>query len=632
MVETQKFGARLRELRIQAGMTQRELAERVGVNFSYLSKIESGAMPPPSQKAISKLAEALNADQDELLILAGKVPSGIAQILKNGKTLQHLRSAQIKQMARASGKRGGVTYKIGQTMKQLPSFKGMAKVAIPLVLVLAVATSLWFAAPVRALEISFPSLPSSGTLGSSFTFSTKVTIETSDLIPIQSVDLYIYKSDNRATYEATCTDLPLGATVTPYTTITATGTSGTCGTVSITATPTAGWIAGYQYGTGYAIWKGSGYSFSTGYGYGYGSGPTSITYDVTWTSPSSWPAGTYKVDVELTANSTTFTETSSEFTLSSDRDGAPAPEVLPGVTDVSDYVDEDGVFTEDVTAESEDGNVELSIDDGTTGLIDGEPLSEISITEMDEPPAPPEDSNVIGLVYDFGPDGATFEPAITLTFTYDPALIPEGVAEEDLVIAIWVWDEAAGEWVWDELSPCTVDPVTNTISVPVSHFTAFAVLAYTGPAAFTASDLAVTPAEVGIGEAVTISALVANTGDLAGSYEVILKINNVVVDVRGITVAGGARQKVTFTTTEDVAGIYAVNVDGLTGTFTIKAPPVPPVPPAPAPPAPAPPVVPPVVPPIVPPAPVNWWLIGGIIAAVVVIALVIILVVRRRRA
>ncbi len=625
-METQKFGARLRELRIQAGLTQRELAERVKVNFSYLSKIESGAMPPPSQKAISKLAEALNADQDELLILAGKVPSDIAQILKNGKTLQRLRSAQIKQMARASGKRGGVTYKIGQTMKQLPSFKGIAKVAIPLVLVLAVATSLWFAAPVRALEISFPSFPSSGTLGSSFTFSAKITIETNDLIPIQSVDLYIYKSDNRTTYEATCADLPTGTTVTPYTTITATGTSGTCGTVSITAVATAGWIAGYQYGTGYAYWKGSGYSFSTGYGYGYGSGPTSITYDVTWTSPSSWPAATYKVDVELTANSTTFTETSSEFTLSSARDGAPAPKVSPGVTDVSDYVDEDGVFTEDVTAESEDGKVELSIDDGTTGLIDGEPLSEISITEMDEPPTLPEYTVRVGLFYDFGPDGATFEPSAILTFTYNDDDIPEGANEEDLVIIYW----NGAQWVELE-GPYTRDLVNNTISVPVSHFTTFVVVSYTGPAAFTASDLAITPAEVGTGETVTISALVANTGDLAGSYEVTLKINNVVVDVRDITVAGGASQKVTFTTTEDVVGTYAVNVDGLTGTFTVKAPP-PPAPPAPVPPAPAPPVVPPVVPPIVPPAPINWWLVGGIIAAVVVIALVIILVVRRQRA
>ncbi|TET67120.1 MAG: XRE family transcriptional regulator, partial [Dehalococcoidia bacterium] len=58
-MEVQVFGARLRELRILAGLTQRELAEKIGVDFSYLSKIENGVLPPPSEKVILRLAEAL---------------------------------------------------------------------------------------------------------------------------------------------------------------------------------------------------------------------------------------------------------------------------------------------------------------------------------------------------------------------------------------------------------------------------------------------------------------------------------------------------------------------------------------------------------------------------------------------
>lgn len=49
-METQEFGARLRELRKQASLSQRELADKVGVNFTYLSKIESGVMPPPQRE------------------------------------------------------------------------------------------------------------------------------------------------------------------------------------------------------------------------------------------------------------------------------------------------------------------------------------------------------------------------------------------------------------------------------------------------------------------------------------------------------------------------------------------------------------------------------------------------------
>ena len=94
-METQEFGARLRELRKQAGLSQRELADKVKINFTYLSKIESGVMPPPSEKVILRLAEVLNIDKDELMTLAGKIPSDIVQILKNREALQFLRSAAL---------------------------------------------------------------------------------------------------------------------------------------------------------------------------------------------------------------------------------------------------------------------------------------------------------------------------------------------------------------------------------------------------------------------------------------------------------------------------------------------------------------------------------------------------------
>jgi predicted GH43/DUF377 family glycosyl hydrolase len=260
------------------------------------------------------------------------------------------------------------------------------------------------------------------------------------------------------------------------------------------------------------------------------------------------------------------------YTVPSPPEGPTAPP--PGITDVSDVVTGEGVFTEEVTAESEDGVCELSIEEGTIGLTEeGEPLSEISMVEMEEPPAPPEDSNVIGLIYDFGPDGATFDPSITLTWSYDPNDIPEGVAEENLVIAIW--DEEAGEWV--ELEDIIVDPETNTITAKASHFSAFTILSYTRPAVFVSSGLSVTPTEVNIGGSVTISVLIANAGNLTGSYEVALKIDNVVVATKEVTLAGGASQKVTFTTSKDVAGTYSVDVSGLTGSFAVKEEVVPPV-------------------------------------------------------
>ena len=290
---------------------------------------------------------------------------------------------------------------------------------------------------------------------------------------------------------------------------------------------------------------------------------------------------------------------------------------LPGITNVIDSITESGRFTEDVTAKSEGGKVKLNMSKNTIGKKKGgQPLRTITIIEMEEPPAPPENSEIIGLTYDLNPDGATFDPPITLTFTYDPDTIPEGVDEEELVLA-W-WDAAGDRWV--ELES-TVDTATHTIIARVGHFTTFAVIGYEEvelppePAAFTLSSLTISPTEVNVGEEVSISIMIANTGGELGSYEVTLKINSEVEATEEVPIAAGSSQQVSFTTSKDTVGTYIVDVGGLTDSFVVKAaPPV--LPPVVSPQVP--PVVPP-VPPAAPPAkPINWWLIGGIMAAVII--------------
>jgi transcriptional regulator with XRE-family HTH domain len=74
------FGQKIRALRKCQGLSQRDLAGKVRVNFSYISKIENERLDfgdYPSVKLIRKLAKALGADHDELLILAEKIPEPI---------------------------------------------------------------------------------------------------------------------------------------------------------------------------------------------------------------------------------------------------------------------------------------------------------------------------------------------------------------------------------------------------------------------------------------------------------------------------------------------------------------------------------------------------------------------------
>lgn len=67
----QRFAARLREVRRQRGLTQKELAERAEITETYLSRLESvGAAP--GIDLVDRLAAALGTTVHDLLPLADR--------------------------------------------------------------------------------------------------------------------------------------------------------------------------------------------------------------------------------------------------------------------------------------------------------------------------------------------------------------------------------------------------------------------------------------------------------------------------------------------------------------------------------------------------------------------------------
>jgi transcriptional regulator with XRE-family HTH domain len=60
----------------------RRVAASIDVEPSYLSKIERGEQPPPSEKTIVALARELGEDPDVLLAMAGKVSADLQQIIR----------------------------------------------------------------------------------------------------------------------------------------------------------------------------------------------------------------------------------------------------------------------------------------------------------------------------------------------------------------------------------------------------------------------------------------------------------------------------------------------------------------------------------------------------------------------
>ena len=76
----------------------RKVAERVGLEPSYLSKIERGDQAPPSEEKIVALARDLDEDPDVMLALAGKVSSDLQQIIRNRPELFAQLIRQLKDM------------------------------------------------------------------------------------------------------------------------------------------------------------------------------------------------------------------------------------------------------------------------------------------------------------------------------------------------------------------------------------------------------------------------------------------------------------------------------------------------------------------------------------------------------
>jgi len=77
-----RFGQHIRGLRRARSLSQRALADRIGVTFTYISKIENDKLDfgdYPSEELILRLADALEANEDELLILAEKIPARLRQ-------------------------------------------------------------------------------------------------------------------------------------------------------------------------------------------------------------------------------------------------------------------------------------------------------------------------------------------------------------------------------------------------------------------------------------------------------------------------------------------------------------------------------------------------------------------------
>ena len=78
MAESRSLGEAIRQRRVELGMSQEELAERIGLDVrqSDVSRLERGKVLFPRHERLNQIADALGVSMGALLVEAGIDPVG----------------------------------------------------------------------------------------------------------------------------------------------------------------------------------------------------------------------------------------------------------------------------------------------------------------------------------------------------------------------------------------------------------------------------------------------------------------------------------------------------------------------------------------------------------------------------
>jgi transcriptional regulator with XRE-family HTH domain len=90
----------LRTAREQAGLSQRQLASRVGIHNSYLARLESGENDGPAADVLQRIADVLEISSADLMAFIGvKPPEGLPDFAPYLRAKYRMSDAAIREMA-----------------------------------------------------------------------------------------------------------------------------------------------------------------------------------------------------------------------------------------------------------------------------------------------------------------------------------------------------------------------------------------------------------------------------------------------------------------------------------------------------------------------------------------------------
>jgi transcriptional regulator with XRE-family HTH domain len=104
------FGERIQQLRRDRKLTQRMVAEKLHIDFTYLSKLENSRGESPGEETVRGLAKLYGVDVEELLALAGRIPAELRERAQEDpefatllRTLPNLSDQQLKRVYQSAG-------------------------------------------------------------------------------------------------------------------------------------------------------------------------------------------------------------------------------------------------------------------------------------------------------------------------------------------------------------------------------------------------------------------------------------------------------------------------------------------------------------------------------------------------
>lgn len=94
------LGEYLRTARESAGLSQRQLAGRIGLHHAYLARLENGEMSNPGAELLQRIADVLEISSTDLFAFIGvKPPEGLPDLAPYLRAKYQLDEAAVRELA-----------------------------------------------------------------------------------------------------------------------------------------------------------------------------------------------------------------------------------------------------------------------------------------------------------------------------------------------------------------------------------------------------------------------------------------------------------------------------------------------------------------------------------------------------